>query len=224
VQVASPSAYSNPVPLNTVFDIQFNTPLNPSTITPTDIYLYDSTTGLHPAVTYTQPQPNVVHMVPASDLPANHYIYVYITSGLQSTTSVPAANTNWYEYTGSPDDTTLPTVVSAVPFNGASNVGVNITPGVVLSKAIDPVSVNGTTFQVTQGGTPLAGSYWFNSGDTRVQFMPNAPLPASASLTMTINGITDQEGHPLTFSSTFQTGSGPDFAAPSVVSTSIPTR
>jgi hypothetical protein len=28
VQVASPATYTNPVPLNTIFDLQFNTPLN----------------------------------------------------------------------------------------------------------------------------------------------------------------------------------------------------
>jgi len=224
VQVASPPTYTNPIPQNTIFDVQFNTQLNPSTINPTNIYLYDSTTNLHPAVTYTQPLPNVVRMVPTSDLPANHYIYVEITTGLQSTTSVPATATSWYEYTGSPDDTTLPVIVSAVPYNGATNVGVNVTPGVVLSKPIDPVTVTSSTFQVTQSGVPLAGSFWFNSTNTRVQFMPNAPLPANTTLTMTLNGVQDLVGHPITFSSSFQTGPGPDFTSPSVLWTSVPTN
>ncbi|MGA9977890.1 MAG: Ig-like domain-containing protein [Candidatus Sulfotelmatobacter sp.] len=221
VQTTSPPAYSNPVPTNTIFDVQFNTPISASTITASTIYLYDSTTGLHPAVTYSQPQPNEILMVPTSALPVNHYIYVYITNGLQSATSVPATATDWYEYTGTTVDSTLPTVVSAVPFNGATGVGVNVTPGVVFNKPIDQVSLNSNTFQVLSGGTPLAGGYTFNSTDTRVEFVPNAPLPPGTALTMSINGVADRVGHPVAFTSTFTTAAGPDFTAPTVVWSSV---
>jgi hypothetical protein len=225
VQTASPSEYSSGNPLNTVFDIQFTTPLNPSTVNASNIYIVSSLTGLHVPATYTQPQPNVVHVVPNSPLAAGtSYVYVYVTTGLQSTTSVPATATSWYDYIGSSSDSSLPVVTSAVPFNGSTNVGVNVTPGVVLSKAIDPISVTSSTFQVTQGGVPLAGSFWFNSSNTRVEFVPNAPLPASTPLAMTVNGITDQVGNPITFSSTFTTGTGPDFTDPTVLWTSVPTN
>ncbi len=223
VQVASPAAYSSPVAVNTVFDIQFNTPLNPATVTNSNIYLYDSSTGLDVTGTYTMPQPNEVRIVPTGNLSANTYIYVYITAGLQSSTSVPATATSWYEFTGSPVDTTLPTVVSAVPYNGSTNIGVNVQPGVVFSKTIDPVSVNSNTFQVTSGGTPLTGSYWFSSTDTRVEFVPNAPLPVSANLVMTLNGVLDQVGNPVSFTSHFKTAPGPDFTQPTVVSSSVTT-
>lgn len=223
VQVASPAAYSSPVAVNTVFDIQFNTPLNPATVTNSNIYLYDSSTGLDVTGTYTMPQPNEVRIVPTGNLSANTYIYVYITAGLQSSTSVPATAASWYEFTGSPVDTTLPTVVSAVPYNGSTNIGVNVQPGVVFSKTIDPVSVNSNTFQVTSGGTPLTGSYWFSSTDTRVEFVPNAPLPVSANLVMTLNGVLDQVGNPVSFTSHFKTAPGPDFTQPTVVSSSVTT-
>ncbi|HEX3985959.1 MAG TPA: Ig-like domain-containing protein [Acidobacteriaceae bacterium] len=224
VQVVSPPAYSNPVPQNTIFDVQFNTPINAATVNSGNIYVRDSSSGLNIPVTYSEPQPNQVRMVPQSDLPANHYIYVYVTTGLQSSTSVPAAANSWYIFTGSPDDASLPVVTNAVPYNGAGNVGVNISPGVVLSKPVDPVSLNANTFQLMQGSTPLAGTYWMNSTDTRIEFVPNAPLPASATLTMALNGVMDREGHSVTYSTTFQTGSGPDFTSPSVVWTSVPSN
>jgi hypothetical protein len=170
------------------------------------------------------PEPNEVRIVPSSALPANQYIYLHITTGLQSTTSVPAASTYWYEYTGTTADSTLPMVTNAVPYNGATGVGVNEQPGVTFNKAIDPVSVNANTFQVTNGGTPLAGSYWFNSGDTRVEFVPNAPLPANTLLTITLNGVLDLVGNPVTFSSSFTTGATPDTTAPTVVWTSVSTN
>ncbi len=223
VQVASPPQYSNPVALNTFFDVQFNTPLNPATVTASNIYVIDNSNGnLVIPVTYSQPEPNEVRMTPTSTLPVNHYLYVEINSGLQSSTSVPFSGTqSWYEYTGAAADSTLPAVQSAVPYSGATNVGVNVTPGVVISKPIDPVSVNSNTFQVTDGTTPLAGSFWFNSTDTRVEFVPNAPLPASTTLTMTLNGVLDLVGHPINYSSSFTTAPGPDFIQPTVVWSSV---
>jgi hypothetical protein len=222
VQVAIPATYSNPVPLNGIFDLQFNTPLNSATVNNTNLYVFDNSNGnVHIPVTITQPQPNEILMVPTSLLPVNHYLYVFIGSGLQSTTSVPASQTQWWEYTGTTSDSTLPTVTSAVPYSGETGVGVNVQPGVIFSKPIDPISVNANTFQVLNGGTPLAGSYWFNSSDTRVEFVPNAPLPANTLLTMSLSGVTDQVGNPVTFSSMFTTGATPDVTSPTVLWTSV---
>jgi hypothetical protein len=223
VQVAIPSTYSSNVPLNAIFDLQFNTPLNPATVnTASQVYLYDGSNGnLEVPATITQPQPNEIRLVPTSALPANHYIYVNITAALQSTTSVPAASTTWWEYTGTTSDSTTPVVTSAVPMNGETGVGVNVQPGVIFNKSIDPVSVNSNTFQVLNGATPLAGSYWFNSDDTRVDFVPNAPLPANTMLSMSLNGVLDMVGNPVTFSSSFTTGPTPDVTAPSIVWTSF---
>ncbi|MFZ1084781.1 MAG: Ig-like domain-containing protein [Terracidiphilus sp.] len=222
VQVAVPAMYTNPVPLNSIFDLQFNTPLNSATVNSTNVYIFDNSNGnVHIPMTITQPQPNEILMKPTGILPVNHYLYVFIGSGLQSTTSVPATQTQWWEYTGTTSDGTLPVVTSAVPFNGATGVGVNDQPGVVFNKPIDVVSLNSSTFQVTNGGTPLTGSYWFSSSDTRVEFVPNTPLPANTNLVMSLNGVTDQVGNPVTFSSSFTTGATPDVTAPTVVTTSI---
>ena len=222
VQVAVPSTYTSNIPLNSIFDLQFNTPLNSATVNSTNVYIFDSSnSNVHIPVTLTQPQPNEILMVPTSTLPVNHYLYVFIGSGLQSTTSVPATQTQWYEYTGTTSDSTTPMVTSAVPYNGETGVGVNVQPGVIFSKPIDPNSVNSNTFQVLNGATPLVGSYWFNSGDTRVEFVPNAPLPANTLLTISLSGVIDQVDKPVTFSSTFTTGATPDVSAPTVLWTSV---
>jgi hypothetical protein len=224
VQVAVPAewSYGSGMPLNGIFDLQFNTPLSPATVIGANVYIFDNSNGnAQIQVTLTQPQPNEILMVPTSALPVNHLLYVYIGSGLLSTTSVPASQTQWYEYTGTTSDSTLPVVTSAVPMNGETGVGVNVQPGVIFNKAIDSVSVNSNTFQVLNGATPLAGSYWFNSGDTRVEFVPNAPLPANTLLTMSLNGVLDQVGNAVTFSSSFTTGATPDVTAPTIVWTSL---
>lgn len=221
VQVFTPG-YEQTAATNAVVDLQFNTPLNQSTATSANIYIYDTSNGTHVTATYTYPQPNEVRIVPQSALKASDTFYVYITTGVQSSTSVPVA-TQIAEifYTSASTDSTLPTIVSAVPFNGATNVGINVSPGVVLSKTIDPVSVTSTTFQVLNGATPLPGTFYLSSNDTRVQFVPNDALPANTTLTMKINGVLDLVGNPITFNSAFQTGPGPDFSTPTVVWTSV---
>ena len=228
LQTETPAPYATITP-NSIFDFQFNTPLDPSTITSNTIYLWDNTSSTLVAGTYSEPQPNVVRFVPSADLTAGHTVSFYLNNGplhsstnLASNTSVVAATNNWYwgNIVG-PDDTTLPIVTSAVPYNSATNVAVNDSPGVIFSKSIDPVSVTSTTFQVLNGGTPLAGSYWFNSSNTRVDFVPNAPLPTSTNLTISINGVTDRVGNPVTFSSSFTTGTTPDFTSPYVLFSSV---
>jgi len=216
-QIVSP-ANGATIPLNSIFDAQFNTPLNPSTVNATNIYLFDSHTSLHVPATITMPQPNEVRLVPTGPISPSSYIYLYITTGLQSATSVPVASTAYqYFYTGTTNDTSLPLIVSAVPYNGATGVAVNAAPGVVFNKAVDPASLNSSTFTVTNGGSPLAGSYWFSTGDTRVEFVPDTPLPASTPLVMTLHGVLDQEGNPINFSSNFTTATGPSFTRPSVL-------
>ena len=238
VQTASPALSSSNIPLNSIIDIQFNTPIDASTINDNNIYLVGSNPEAHIPVTYSQPQPNEVLMTPVlsatdttrADLPANGNVSVYITNGLLSTTSVPANSNQWSYSTGAGDDSSTPVVTNAVPYNGATNVGVNATPGVAFSKAIDPVSVNAGTFQVLNGSTVLPGSYWLNSTNTRAMFVPNAPLPPSVTLTMSVNGVTDPEGRSASYSSSFSTASGPDYTSPYVVwssatyQSSIPTN
>ncbi|WP_263376654.1 Ig-like domain-containing protein [Granulicella aggregans] len=225
VQVVSPALYTSIAPNSTV-DIQFNVPLNPSTVNSTNVYLYDTVAGVNVAATYSQPQPNVVRIVPQANLTASATIYLYATNGLQSTTSVPFGGSAYlgYFYTLAVPDTTSPTVVSAVPYSGAPGVGVNVQPGFVFSKPIDPISVNASTFQVLNGTTALPGSYWVSSDDTRIEFVPNSPLPVSATLTMSLTGVQDQVGNPLSYTSHFTTGATPDEIAPVVVQTSIPSN
>jgi hypothetical protein len=51
--------------------------------------------------------------------------------------------------------------------------------------------------------------------------VPNAPLPPNSNLAMTLNGVVDQVGNSLAFSSRFQTGAGPDVTQPTIVWTSV---
>src|SRR4029077_13108741 len=130
-----------------------------------------------------------------------------------------------YFTTGTATDTTAPTVVAVSPLNGTSNVGVNAFVLVKFSKAIDPVSVTGSTVQISGGGQTVVpvtitfGRYAVPSPNfDYVVVTPQAPLPANTLMTITINGVTDHRGNAfVSRRSQFTTGPGSDITPANVI-------
>ena len=90
------------------------------------------------------------------------------------------------------------------------------------SKPIDPTSVNGTTVQISGGAqTVIPLSISFDTTGSMVKITPLAPLPPSTLMTVTVNGVSDQEGNVVTTAtSQFTTGAGLDLTVPSVIAVS----
>ncbi len=100
--------------------------------------------------------------------------------------------------------------------NGATGVAVNTTISATFSEAMNPATINGTTFTVTgPGATPVAGTVTY--AGTTATFTPTAILANSTVFTATITtGAKDPTGVPLAanFVWSFTTA-----APPTVVST-----
>ena len=82
--------------------------------------------------------------------------------------------------------TSVPTVVSNMPMDGATAVANNADVSITFSEAMDPFSLSGTTFSVTTG-TPavaIAGSIAYS--DSVAVFAPNIPFESEVLLTATI--------------------------------------
>ena len=195
-----------------------------STINTTNIYLYDYSVG------YVTPQSvqldstgqTILITPPAGSLNAGD-TYAVWTSGVTNTQGVAAPSANLYFTAGASIDTVAPTVTSIAPPNGWPNIGTNAGLRVVFSKAVNPITVTGSTIQLSGGGmTATPSSISFSSDYTTVYLVPRAPLPASATITVAINGVQSVSGIPVTpLTTTFRTLSGPDFSAPYVVSSSV---
>ena len=91
------------------------------------------------------------------------------------------------------------------------------------NKAINPVSVTGSTIQLSAGATNEApSSISFSPDYTRVSIVPQAPLPPSTVMTFAISGVTSEAGEPVTAKTThFTTAAQPDFTAPYVLNSSV---
>src|SRR5438132_8701256 len=99
----------------------------------------------------------------------------------------------------SPSPTSIgpPTVTSTTPLDLASNVTVNKRPTATFDKAMDPASINASTFLVKQGHNSIAGAVTLGANDTAI-FTPSAPLGLSLIYTATITtGAKDVAGTSL---------------------------
>jgi hypothetical protein len=86
-------------------------------------------------------------------------------------------------------DTDPPDVSSVSPVNGATEVAVNANFGVAFSEAINPSSINTSTFLVDNGVT---GTVIYNTGSHTAIFVPSAPLAHNTTYTATLTtGIQD---------------------------------
>ena len=114
-------------------------------------------------------------------------------------------------------DSSAPTVTATTPLNGATGVGVGVSPTATFSENMDPATLTTSTFTlVKQGtGTPLAASVSYLSPTRTATLDPTAPLESNATYVATIeggsSGAKDLGGNPLAadYVWTFQTNSSP---------------
>src|SRR3954465_11978122 len=82
-----------------------------------------------------------------------------------------------------------PTVLSTTPADAAANVCVNQPASATFSKAMDPASVSGTSFTVTDStGAQVPGTVAMDSTNKVATFTPTNDLQSGAPYTATING------------------------------------
>ncbi|MEQ1794754.1 MAG: Ig-like domain-containing protein [Nitrospira sp.] len=119
-----------------------------------------------------------------------------------------------------------PMVLAVSPANGQVSVGTTVSISAKFSLPIDRATVSSGpsgTFTVTQGTTPIPGTFAFASSDrgtdTIVTFVPGTPFSIDASIAVNITvGIRSVSGEPLRASSsaTFSTALAPDTLPPTV--------
>jgi hypothetical protein len=117
---------------------------------------------------------------------------------------------------GTATDTVAPTITTVAPPNSAINIGTNASVAVDFNKAINPVSVTGSSIQLSGGSvTEAPSSISFTTDYKRTIITPQAPLPSSTSMAIAISGVTSEAGVAVASQTThFTTMAGADFVAP----------
>jgi uncharacterized repeat protein (TIGR01451 family) len=131
------------------------------------------------------------------------------TQTVGSTNYFSAANMRFVAASGVPD-TTRPAVTEVSPVNGAAGVAVTAPITVTFSETVNPATVTTASLPIRAVGVLLAGTYVIS--EAVVTFTPVTPLPAAASISITVNdgGVLDLTGNGTQpFSSSFTTAAPP---------------
>ena len=141
---------------------------------------------------------NTATLAPTAALAADTLFIATITTGAQDTGGVGlASNFVWSFKTGKIADTTAPQITATDPANLATGVPTNRKISATFDEAIDPTSINATTFTLTGPGVaPVSGDVNY-VGSTAV-FSPKSNLATSTAYTATIKtGVKDLAGNSL---------------------------
>jgi len=178
-------------PINTKILVTFSSAMDPTTITITTFTLKHGTTPDAGTVSYTGV---TAVFIPSANFATNTVYTATITTGAKDSAGhALAVDFVWSFTTGALADTTPPTVIGTSPVLA---VAVDSSIAATFSKAMDPSTINATTFTMSQGSSSLAGTVIY--AGTTATFKPSTSLAADTSYVATITtGVKDLSGNAL---------------------------
>ena len=165
------------VSLNKIISATFSESMNPATINNTTFLLMQGTTVIAGSVSYSG---TTAFFVPTVPLVTNRTYTATITTGAKDL----AGNSLAANYVWTFSTTTFPTVISTIPTNGAQGVPLNQIISATFSEAMNPATINNTTFLLMRGAISVAGTVTY-AGNT-ASFTPTGLLLAGTVYTATI--------------------------------------
>lgn len=166
------------VALNKIITATFSVPMDPLTINNSTFTVKQGTNTIAGVITYTG---STVSFTPANPLTVNTVYTVTLTTGAKSLQGTPLATNYVWSFTTVP----APTVTATDPLNNAIAVDLNKTLTANFSLAMDPLTINATTFTLKQGTTVIPGVVTYTGGNT-ASFNPVNSLNPSLIYTATI--------------------------------------
>jgi hypothetical protein len=194
-----PADGSANVPINVVPAVTFSIAMDPASIGTSQVALRFTGSGAFvPGTVEYDAATRVARFTPSAPL-ANGTNYTIQISGVKSGAGVsmsPGVATTFS--TAAASDNTAPTVLQTDPADGASQVSLSSSVRVSFSEPLNPSTVSSSSFILSTGGTPVAGSVSYDAPNRIATFTPASPLSAGAVYTATIaTVVTDAAGNPL---------------------------
>ncbi|MFV5699336.1 Ig-like domain-containing protein [Flavobacterium sp. ZT3R17] len=166
--------------LNKIITADFNMAMNQATINGTTFTLKQGTTPVAGTVSYIG---KTAYFTPTTPLTANTVYTGTVTTGAKNVQGTSLTNNfTWTFTTGS---VTAPKVTATDPADNATGVAVNKIITANFSTAMDPLTINATTFTLKNGNTIVPGVVSYLG--TTLSFNPTNNLLAGTTYTATIN-------------------------------------
>lgn len=179
-----PTNNATNVVLNKTVTATFNTAMNASTINTTSFTLKQGTTAVGGTVSYTG---TTASFNPSANLLPNTVYTATITVVAKNAAGVALAND--YVWTFTTGISVAPLVTSTDPGNNATGVVLNKTVTATFNMAMNPSTINSTSFTVKQGTTSVSGTVSY-LGNT-ASFNPSSNLSANTTYTATITTVAE---------------------------------
>jgi hypothetical protein len=227
------------VATGTPVSVTFSQPMLASSITPTSFSLACPAGAPVTASVSYNAETQVATLVPAAALPFDTLCVATVSTAVQDAGGVPLVSPFVWDFRTTAAlavDTTRPSVVVTAPADGASNVATNAAVTASFSEAMNPATVNDSSFTVfnTTLGSAVPGSVAYDGGSRTARFVPTAPGGFSAGQLHTVTlstALTDSAGNALAGNTavlpaagaqvwTFTTGATGDTTAPTVTAVS----
>ncbi len=212
VSATSPANGETSVALNKVITVTFNKEMNPSTINATSFTIVNGTTSIPGIITYSG---NTASFTPTVNLVANKTYIGKVTTAVKDLDG--NAMLEDFIWTFSTGTTLQPLVISTDPASNETGVVLNKIITATFNTAMNPTTINGTSFTLKQGTTSIAGVVSYSG--TTASFVPTLPLSINTDYTATITtGVQNVSGIALSsdYVWNFTTGT---LTAPIVMST-----
>jgi hypothetical protein len=194
------------VAINSMSTANFSEAMDPLTITSSTFTLKQGTTLVSGVVTYTD---LVAVFTPSKSLTANTPYTATITTGAQDLAgNALASNYVWTFTTGATPDVIRPAIISKDPLNAETDVALNKIISLTFSEALDPLTINSTTFVLKNGTATVPGTVAYS--ENMATFIPSALLAANTSYSATLStGVKDLAGNAIASGTSwnFTTGS-----------------
>ena len=185
VTSTDPTADATGVVLSKKVSATFSDAMDPLTITAANFKLVNTTLGVTKVTGLVSYNGTNAVFSPSANLAPSTTYTVTISSAVKNTAGTAmVGDYSWSFTTGIAQDLIPPTVISTDPLNNATNVVLNKEVSAVFSEALNPQSVNTTTFLLKQGGNSVAGTVSY-SGTTAI-FSPLVNLTNNTLYTATI--------------------------------------
>lgn len=187
VESTTPISNAVGVPLGQIITATFNEEMNPNTITSTSFTVV-GTAPITGTVTYSGKTASFTPTLPLEE--NTTYTARITTQAKDEMGNALQADYVWAFTTGM---LLRPVVITTDPITDAINVPLNKVISATFNMAMDPLTLNGTSFTVKQGINNVAGIITYNG--TTVSFTPTNLLTANTLYTVTItNGAKNSVG------------------------------
>jgi hypothetical protein len=223
VVVTLPADAASSVPTNTRITAAFSEAMAASSVNATTFKVTDTTLGtpVPGSVTYVASSRTATFTPTTRPLAGGDHFTATISAaatdlagnGLAgNVAALPAASDHvWTFTTGATTDATAPTVTAVSPIDGSAANCLTRTVSATFDEPMDPATIDTTSFIVTAGGTPVAGTVSYDTAAMRATFVPSASsgfAPNTAFVVTLTTSVADLAGNALAANKvwTFNTG------------------